>query len=158
MDRKCTDILCLAVFLAFLGCMMAATMYGYKKGDPDMYMAPLDRHDNFCGFSTGFEAYPDLYLTNLKTSKVFDYGVCVKKCPSVSTDTIECPENESDKALCSSPDQMDRVYKTNSVFGYCMPSIVELKKDRPDAYKNWQFALDEMMKGNAAGRGINDMY
>jgi len=42
-DRKVTDFLCLIVFLVFLGCMGACTLYGFKKGNVAKYIAPLDR-------------------------------------------------------------------------------------------------------------------
>lgn len=64
-DRSVTDLLCLIVFLVFIGFMMAGTIYGYKKGDPDKYMAPLDHNKNFCGFTTGYTDTPYLFLPNL---------------------------------------------------------------------------------------------
>lgn len=40
-DRGCTDILCLIVFLAFLGAMGYATMYGFKHGDIEKLIGPI---------------------------------------------------------------------------------------------------------------------
>ena len=42
MERNCTDFFCLIVFLVFLGTMIACTLYGFKKGDVEKYIAPLD--------------------------------------------------------------------------------------------------------------------
>ena len=40
-DRACTDILCLIVFLAFIGAMGYATMYGFKHGDIEKLIGPI---------------------------------------------------------------------------------------------------------------------
>lgn len=85
-ERKVTDFLCLVLFLAFFGTMGACTMYGFKKGDVEKYIAPLDRDNHFCGIDAGFEDYPKLYLTSLfgTPQQIFGSGVCIKKCPQSS--------------------------------------------------------------------------
>lgn len=42
-DRRCTDIFCLGFFLVFLVAMLSLTLYGYKKGDIQKYIAPIDK-------------------------------------------------------------------------------------------------------------------
>lgn len=39
--RACTDILCLIVFLAFIGAMGYATFYGFHHGDIERLLAPI---------------------------------------------------------------------------------------------------------------------
>jgi hypothetical protein len=39
--RGCTDILCLIVFLAFIGAMGYATFYGFHNGDIERLIAPI---------------------------------------------------------------------------------------------------------------------
>lgn len=150
--------MCLALFLVFLGTMMAATLYGFKKGDPDRYMASLDRHDNFCGFTPGFEEYPKLFLTSLSgnTRAIFNSGVCVKKCPTGPSDKIECPKNDADQQLCSSV--ASSLYETHTILGYCMPDMASIKKDRPNDYQGWQAAFNSLLNSNPAGRQLQDMY
>jgi hypothetical protein len=48
-DRKCQDLLCLIIFISFLGGMVACVAYGFVKGDPVKMMAPYDSLGNFCG-------------------------------------------------------------------------------------------------------------
>lgn len=64
-ERKCTDILCLIVFIAYLGAMGFMTVYGFIKGDVDKLLAPLDGAGNFCGVTKGYKNYPYLYIANL---------------------------------------------------------------------------------------------
>ena len=52
--RRCTDILCCFIFLAFLGGMGAATIYGYINGNPSKLVAPIDGAGDICGYSPGF--------------------------------------------------------------------------------------------------------
>ena len=39
--RKCTDIFCLAIFIAFLGAMGYATAYGLSHGNIEKLIAPI---------------------------------------------------------------------------------------------------------------------
>lgn len=53
--RKCTDILCLIIFLAFLGAMGYATIFGFTHGNLETLLAPIsndsgsDKKAMFCG-------------------------------------------------------------------------------------------------------------
>lgn len=140
--------------------MVICTIYGFRKGDMPKFMASIDRNDNFCGISPGFEDYPKLYLTALVGSSrdIFNSGVCVKECPHASTDTISCADNTDDATLCASNDVSTMIYDTHTVLGYCMPDLTSLKEDRPNAYTAWQSAFNAMLNGSAAGRQIQDLY
>ena len=101
-DRKCTDFLCLLVFLAFVASLFACAFYGIKHGDPKRMIAPYDGDGNFCGLdntATGgknMEDYSKLYFTTLQptatsdiTKSIFRSAVCAKSCPDTN-DVIEC--------------------------------------------------------------------
>lgn len=49
MDRKCTDLWCLIVFVAFIVASFGTVIYSIKKGNPGLLLAPIDRSGNFCG-------------------------------------------------------------------------------------------------------------
>jgi hypothetical protein len=49
MKRGCNDVLCLIVFLSFVGSMGFLTHYGYTHGNVAKLVAPLDADKNFCG-------------------------------------------------------------------------------------------------------------
>ena len=82
-SRPCKDILCLIIFLIFIGSMIVATIVGLKYGQIKKYMAPLDSKDNFCGYSVGYEATHKLYFTNLfgDPTQILKSGVCASACP-----------------------------------------------------------------------------
>jgi len=148
-DRKCTDMLMLILFVAFLGAMGYVTAYANKHGDLDKLMAPLDGDDNFCGISAGFEDYGHLYITDLSIASVngiFDTAVCVKECPQTNT-TISC-KTTSNVASCG-----QGAYDTKQVLGYCFP-----RSNLPDSMKaGWKMALDAFLQ-NPIGKYFNDLY
>ena len=43
-ERKCTDIICLGVFIAFIFAMISFASYGFAEGDVKKYLAPVN-HD-----------------------------------------------------------------------------------------------------------------
>lgn len=79
-DRKCTDILCLIIFLLFTGFAGYIGYYAYENGDPDLIFAPMDAQGNFCGITPGYEEYPFVYYTDI-SSFWPPYAVCVTECP-----------------------------------------------------------------------------
>ena len=92
MDRKPTDILMLILFIAFIGGMGYCTNYGYKHGNVQKLLAPLDGDKKFCGVTEGFEDYPHLYITNLGSldlAGIFDSGICVKTSPKKGDTKID---------------------------------------------------------------------
>ena len=145
MERSCTDMFCLIVFIVFLGTMLASLGYGIKRGDISKFTAPIDKANRFCGHRGNgydFTNYKYLFLEDLSSSSssIFREGYCVDKCPQSSNDTIECASSDywncnSDKSYnggSSSP-----LYATFSVGHICMPHVTQLQQDRPTAYNNW---------------------
>ena len=53
-NRGCTDIICLIIFIAFLGSMGYLTFHAYNNGDVGKIMAPVYYDDQgnpkFCGY------------------------------------------------------------------------------------------------------------
>ena len=60
MDRKCTDIICCIIFLAYFLLMLAIGAYGLAEGDPLKIITPFDSDGNQCG-QPG-QAYSDAEL------------------------------------------------------------------------------------------------
>ena len=98
--RKCTDILCCMIFTATLVGMIVCSVIGYISGHPWKLIAPIDGANKICGYDEGYEEYSHLYIADitnaltggllLEYKDIFDYGVCVKECPTETTDIIEC--------------------------------------------------------------------
>ena len=159
-DRKCTDCICLLIFIAFVGCMGFLTSYGLKYGDMNKLMAPLDGDDNFCGVNNGngkgmnLTSKPYLYLPELSISSIKDIfadGVCVDECPKSDSGKINFQPNSAvpDNTTLSS----FRRYNTKKVLGYCFPTV-DLD---PQLKAGWKAAKNAFL-ANPIGKYFNDMY
>jgi hypothetical protein len=81
-NRRCTDLLCLIIFIAAI---VAGGYVGYfsaVNGNPELLVAPLDADGNFCGKSVGYENFPYLYYSKIDTLYWGPYSVCADKCPT----------------------------------------------------------------------------
>jgi F0F1-type ATP synthase assembly protein I len=156
-DRKCTDLLCLAVFLGFLGTMMGCTIWGLKNGDFTKLISPFDGQGAICGYDKNVLDYPNLYLTDLlgSTKEIFASGVCVKTCPTKASRAIVC--NSDDEIICNSNSVKAAIYASHEVVGYCIPDLKDLKEQDPNMFKAWNIAFKELTN-NPAGRKMQDLY
>jgi len=79
MNRRCTDLFCLAIFIVFAAGMGFVSYHGFQNGEPRILTSPLDADGNLCGFSSGFEDYPYLYYAIEETTILnwYEYAVCV---------------------------------------------------------------------------------
>jgi hypothetical protein len=118
---------CLLVFLAFVASMGYVTFVGFHEGDIKKLIAPLDGEFKFCGISPGYEEYGNLYIadfTQKSVSGLLESGVCVKECPKLATDPVDC------KATASVPDcKPEEAYPSRTMINVCMPTEV------PDSIK-----------------------
>jgi len=82
-DRSCTDVLFCLIFLAFLVGFGIVSVIGFKNGQPQRLLAPLDADGKFCGLDKGYENYPYLYLAidPMNVGDIFSTAVCVSSCP-----------------------------------------------------------------------------
>lgn len=81
-ERKCTDVLCLIMFLVYLCFMWWMVAVGYAEGQPEYYRAPIQADSQVCGFGA-VQDYPKLYVPDLKSAlqmpiNYFEYSVCVR--------------------------------------------------------------------------------
>ena len=150
-NRRCTDILCCIIFLAFLVGMLTAAIYGYVNGDPWKLIAPIDGASNICGFDAGYEDYTKLYIADITSAaqdphNVFTWGVCVKSCPESATDEVECkPTAPTGKvSVCNKPNNQ---YGTKDIINYCYPVYDTLPQTAKD---HWSEMKDEV---NSTGFG-----
>lgn len=151
-NRKLTDLLLLAVYIAFIFAMGFCTSFGYKNGNVKKLTAPLDGADNFCGIGN-FSDYPQLYITKLDTIKltdIFNSGVCVKKCPVTKGDLLEAKAN----TITTDVSALKAAYATKNVVSYCFPAST---KNLGDLKAGWNTAKKAFLE-NPAGAYFNDMY
>ena len=83
MNRRCTDLICLAIFIIFSAGMGFVSYHGFENGDPRLLISPLDADGKFCGYSPGYEDYPYLYYAVEDDTIIgwFRYAICVSECP-----------------------------------------------------------------------------
>ena len=87
-SRSCTDVLCLALFLVFLGGWVAIGVLGFMKGDPDQLVYPSNSRGEICGRGD-YVDQPSLLFYDLSKC-TFGLGcstpqVCVSACPDRTT-------------------------------------------------------------------------
>jgi hypothetical protein len=133
------------------------TKLGYKNGNVEKLLAPLDGDKHFCGHEPGYEEYSHMYLTDLgfrSPSQVFGYGVCVKKCPQKGDTALDCKPTSSVKN-CNDPKIISSIYNTKDVLDYCFPASIDAL---PDSFKEgWNSALKTFTQ-SSVGKNFNDMY
>jgi hypothetical protein len=87
--RKCTDIMCLILFLAMLGGKGFFFYYGYSGGDLNKVLCGNDGAGDICGVGD-YVDYPYVYFSNYSTNastqlldedEIFKTAICVSDCP-----------------------------------------------------------------------------
>lgn len=104
-ERGCTDIFCLFVFLLYVAGMLGFSFVGYIYGDPSRLIRATDYEGKLCGGedrpNEPFVSYPraneDVALSGFLTdqaAKVSFFGVCVSECPQAG-DYVCTPSAET---------------------------------------------------------------
>jgi hypothetical protein len=77
-DRKCTDILCLLLFIAHWIAFAAVSCIGFTEGDPWNLVRPRDFQGNYCGSDTKEDFEKQLYMMNVEktVNPMMDKLVC----------------------------------------------------------------------------------
>ena len=101
-NRRCTDILCLLIFLIATGFAGYVLVYAVENGDPELILAPMDSDGKFCGRTNGsdstYEDYPYVFYADIDASLWYPWAVCVKKCPKEDDESFECHGTENIKS------------------------------------------------------------
>ena len=87
--RRCTDLPCLLVFLAFLVGWLVVAGFAISQGSITRFTMPSDSDDNICGVDKGVKTKPYLLFFDLTkcayaTAAIFGCPtpqMCVEKCP-----------------------------------------------------------------------------
>ena len=97
-NRRCTDLLCLFIFLAATGVGGWIGVYSLENGDPSAIMAPMDSNGKFCGRDPGYEDYPYLFISDIAATIWLPYATCVKECPTSANPLYECKGTDNTPA------------------------------------------------------------
>ena len=82
--RKCTDVICCCIFLAFVVGMVGAAGYGYSNGNVEKLLRPFDYDGRACGYDTAVKNYPYLYWPDPTSLSNIGKTMCVSSCPQYS--------------------------------------------------------------------------
>ncbi|CAK85024.1 unnamed protein product (macronuclear) [Paramecium tetraurelia] len=80
-DRECTDIFCLLLFIVFTFGMFFISGYAFKNGDPHRIAQPYDPDHRACGVDEDVADYPYIYFANPTNPKYLYVTTCVSECP-----------------------------------------------------------------------------
>ncbi len=107
-NRKCTDILFLLAYLAFMVGMAVVGILGFSKGDPAALLFGTDYENDLCTDDYPTRYFPNPYELYTASRATHTYGfkdvksMCLKDCPSpVGTDA------EPLNWVCNYPDSSD---------------------------------------------------
>eukprot|EP00095_Tigriopus_kingsejongensis_P005861 maker-scaffold38_size502422-snap-gene-1.13 protein:Tk05861 transcript:maker-scaffold38_size502422-snap-gene-1.13-mRNA-1 annotation:"hypothetical protein DAPPUDRAFT_305570" len=119
--RSCTDILCLLLFLIFIGAWIAVAVYAFINGNPERLIYPSNSNGEICGRGN--------YLTKPKLI-FFDLSRCAKLsaltgCPTPQVCVAECPDSFGRPwAEVGEAENTDTSVKRR-MFPYCGPKMTE---------------------------------
>jgi len=158
-NRKMTDVCCLLFFILALVAWIGVTVVGFKNGNVQKLLAPIDQNSLICGHNTTNSAgqtqteaigFKYLYITDLMSTDPFSSGWCVKECPATKTAAIDYYTYPGKSA----PTVEGGQYATKNFFGYCFPTDVsDLSLPQQAAFR----ALKAQLLNNPAGSLIQNM-
>ncbi|XP_066258139.1 choline transporter-like 2 isoform X2 [Euwallacea similis] len=128
-NRSCTDIICLLIFLVFVGAWIAIGAWAISHGNPEKLLVPKNSYGLRCGMDETVKDQKYLFFFDLtkciSASSLLGCNtpqICVKECP---TEAFYCSEtNSSNIALpfCDSHDGDVRIYDPNKCPQWFLPS------------------------------------
>ncbi|KAL1505597.1 hypothetical protein ABEB36_005126 [Hypothenemus hampei] len=138
--RSCTDVICLLLFLIFIGCWAAIGIWAILNGDPNNLLIPSDSHGFRCGVDETVKDRKYLFffdLTECLSPQTPFVGcstkqICVEKCPEV----VYIPGlNSSSSAVDPYCDYLNTsscpqwLLPSTSFQKRCIPSLSNLNSD-----------------------------
>jgi len=165
---SCTDILCLLIWVAFMGGMGYVGAYGYKNGTPANLTHGYNYNGKLCGVDSPFEDAPFLYYCPAAYNPIPINGayvpielntkaaICLKKCPTDFNETTEClsPSQVAATTNINGTQVVSMVqgtenkttYPTKAILGlYCVPDA----KVMYAALKNGGVPVDSLVNSLA---------
>lgn len=119
--RSCTDVICLLLFLVFLGAWIAVAVYAFANGNPQRLIYPSNSDGEICGRGNYTEKAKLLFFDLSRCARLSSVTgcptpqVCVKECPS----DFGRPWVEIDDSKNSQTDIKRRM------FPFCSPKMTE---------------------------------
>lgn len=159
--RKCTDIICCPLFVAFVAGMIWALGYGIANGDPWKLTTMFDYDGNGCGHASGFEDHDYIYWPDIDTSAT-EYStlatrtMCVSRCPTISNQltSSECKDNSiHNPCQSATPTPYDSKLYLNR---FCIPDTSSSSSST--TYTNFYNSVMDDWGGNYVTAYMADVY
>ncbi|XP_028139866.1 choline transporter-like 2 isoform X3 [Diabrotica virgifera virgifera] len=135
--RSCTDILCLMIFLVFIGAWIGIGIYAYTNGNPSTLLVPRDTLGRRCGRDTDVLNKP--YLLFHDITKCLDPStpftgcktpqVCVSSCPSEFKYYLDRKTNDCGEYLFEGTDCPPYVLPSTSLQKRCIPNVAKIDEN-----------------------------
>jgi len=87
--RSCTDILCVILLLAFIGCWIFVAYLGYRDSDINRVIYPTDTEGNICGMKH-MKSRPNLLLFDI--TQCLNPAALISGCPTPHVCVSHCPD------------------------------------------------------------------
>jgi len=88
-NRRCTDVVCLVLFVAFLVGWGIVAIIAFRDGDPQKVLYPTDSRGNICGRGENAEK-PLMMMFDI--SRCAEIGKAIEGCPTPSICVANCPD------------------------------------------------------------------
>ncbi|XP_066152702.1 choline transporter-like 2 isoform X5 [Euwallacea fornicatus] len=148
-NRSCTDVICLLIFVAFVGAWIAIGAWAISHGNPEKLLVPKDSYGLHCGMDEPVKDRKYLFFFDLtKCMNVAAFmscntrQVCVEKCPN---ETFFYNDSNSDASVlpfCDSynsnitkydPDNCPQWFlPSKSILNRCVYKVADRKRSREE--------------------------
>lgn len=177
--RSCTDVICLLLFICFIGAWVAVGVYAFTHGDPGRLVSPTDLDGLRCGLDDKVRDKPYLFFFDLTKCAVETTisnvcptpQVCVKECPTknfafVVNSTLPdsgwlkemiCKYDVSVETEDEAKQQIDEnkcasyYLKSKPVYGRCLPGSIDTNSlDLMNLLNKTAEELQELSQGQSS--------
>jgi len=141
--RSCTDIICWLIFVTGIVWWITAFIYGLSNGNPSKVFSAWDEDSLQCGHSTGYTdtgyAYFYTAIDATYISDVYKRVVCVKSCPTYTTDpsVLNLSTFKTLGITCKDSAVTTAFSDTTIIPGYSNPTVIGCTNFK--AYKSFAF-------------------
>lgn len=73
---------------------LGLAVHAFQLGNPRLLATPYDPNGRACGVDKGVKDYPYIYFTNPTSVATLYETVCVKKCPTEMSKSLDCAVND----------------------------------------------------------------
>ena len=115
--RSCTDVICLLLFIAFLGAWGAVAFFGIQGGDIDKVLYPTNSQGEVCGRGNQKDRP---YLLMFDLTKCLNAAALVTGCPTEQICVSECPKENFSPAVAKLKGMNEEEIK-EKMKDYCKP-------------------------------------